>query len=65
MTAVLSYLLAWGLKAYALRDVELLDINADPLFDALRENPRFQQLTRRLGFSAAADAHVQPHGAEN
>jgi hypothetical protein len=33
------------------RDVQLLDINADLIFDPLRQNPRFQQLTRRMGFS--------------
>jgi TolB-like protein len=43
--------LDWLEKAYALRDVEVLDINADPRFDAARDHPRFRQLTRRLGFS--------------
>ncbi len=44
--------LDWLEKAYAQRDVELLDINVDPLFDPLRQNPRFQQLTRSIGFAS-------------
>ena len=44
--------LDWLEKAYALRDVQLLDVNADPIFDEIRENPRFRQLARRIGFAS-------------
>jgi serine/threonine-protein kinase len=57
--------LTWLEKAYALRDVQLLDINADPRFESLGEKPRFQQLVRRLGFSAPAGGHLQSDTARN
>jgi serine/threonine-protein kinase len=57
--------LDWLEKAYAARDVELLDVNADPQFDPLRQNPRFQQLTRRLGFGASPTAQAPAAGIAN
>ena len=36
-------------RAYALRALRLLYIEIDPRFDALRDDPRFEQLLRRLG----------------
>ena len=47
--------LDWLEKAYALHDVELLDVNADPQFDPIRQDSRFRDLLRRIGFSAPAD----------
>jgi serine/threonine protein kinase/tetratricopeptide (TPR) repeat protein len=57
--------LDWLEKAYTERDVQVLDVNGDPRFDAIRLNPRFQQLTRRLGFSASAEAAGQAGSAGN
>jgi TolB-like protein/DNA-binding winged helix-turn-helix (wHTH) protein/tetratricopeptide (TPR) repeat protein len=36
-------------KAYATHDLQLAHLNADLGFDPLRENPRFQDLVRRVG----------------
>ena len=36
-------------RAYAERDVWLTWLGVDPRFDALREEPRLQELLRRIG----------------
>ena len=40
----------WLEKAYEERNWYLVFINVDPTFDPLRDNPRFQQLLRRMKF---------------
>ncbi|MDQ3750364.1 MAG: protein kinase [Acidobacteriota bacterium] len=37
-------------KAYAEHDLQLQFLKADPAFDPLRDDPRFQDLIRRVGF---------------
>jgi len=37
-------------RAYDARDGQLLWLKIDPLFDSLRDDPRFQELTRKVGF---------------
>jgi TolB-like protein/DNA-binding winged helix-turn-helix (wHTH) protein/Flp pilus assembly protein TadD len=41
---------AWLEKAYQAHDWGLIEMNADPRFDSLRSDPRFQDLVRRIGF---------------
>jgi eukaryotic-like serine/threonine-protein kinase len=41
---------AWLEKAYAQRDTDLQWLKVAPVWDNLRSDPRFQDLTRRLGF---------------
>ncbi len=43
----------WLEKAYELRALLLLTINVDPRYDALRSDPRFDDLVRRVGFPEA------------
>ena len=55
--AALNYLMAgdtarafeWFEKAYEVRDPNLPYLNAYPLFDSLRSDPRLQSLLRRIG----------------
>ena len=41
--------LQWLEKGYQERDDLMIDLNVDPVFDALRSEPRFQDLVRRVG----------------
>jgi serine/threonine protein kinase/tetratricopeptide (TPR) repeat protein len=41
----------WLEKAYEARDVDLVTVNVEPVFDFLHFDPRFQDLLRRLGFT--------------
>ena len=40
---------AWLEKAYQVRDGNLTDLNSDPIWDALRSDPRFKDLVKRVG----------------
>jgi uncharacterized protein YpiB (UPF0302 family) len=44
--------IAWLERAYNERDSKLTYIKIDPAFDAIRSDPRFQQLVQRLGMPA-------------
>jgi len=44
--------LEWLEKAYEDRSMWLVFVNAYPIFDFLRPDPRFQDLVRRMGFSS-------------
>lgn len=39
----------WLEKAYQERSIKILDVKVDPDFDSLRGDPRFAQLTKRIG----------------
>jgi len=41
--------LAWLSKAYEERSSWLTEIGVDPVWDDLRDDPRFQDLLRRIG----------------
>jgi TolB-like protein/Tfp pilus assembly protein PilF/predicted Ser/Thr protein kinase len=41
----------WLEKAYEDRDVDLVTVSADPVFDFLHSDPRFQDLLRRIGLT--------------
>jgi TolB-like protein/DNA-binding winged helix-turn-helix (wHTH) protein/Flp pilus assembly protein TadD len=43
---------AWLEKAYAARSCWLIELNVDPAFRQLRDDPRFADLARRVGLSA-------------
>jgi serine/threonine-protein kinase len=43
--------MAWLDRAYAERSPTLYMLNAEPRWDTLRSNPRFQALLRRIGFA--------------
>ena len=45
--------LEWLEKAYEDRSMWLIFVNAYPIFDFLRPDPRFHDLVRRMGFSSA------------
>ena len=47
--------LEWLERAYADRNPSVILVNADPAFDSLRDNPRFQDLLRHLGFEPDAE----------
>jgi len=49
--------LAWLDRAERERAYWLISIHVNPWFDGLRDEPRFQQLERNLGFQAFAEAH--------
>ncbi len=42
--------MTWLERAYEEREALLLNAKTDPLLDALRSDPRFQDLLRRIGF---------------
>lgn len=44
--------LAWLEKTYQDRSSDLIWLKVEPLFDALRSEPRFQDLLRRVGLQA-------------
>jgi TolB-like protein/tRNA A-37 threonylcarbamoyl transferase component Bud32 len=41
---------AWLEKAYERRDGQLLGLRAEPMWDPLRDDPRFQNLVRRMNY---------------
>ncbi|HLE63696.1 MAG TPA: tetratricopeptide repeat protein, partial [Pyrinomonadaceae bacterium] len=44
--------IAWLEKAYQNREPRITFLNADPKWNSLRDDPRFQDLVRRVGFPA-------------
>ena len=42
--------MTWLERAYEERDLHLVLVNTDPRLDALRSDPRFDDLLRRIGF---------------
>jgi len=42
---------AWLEKAFAERSAGLTFLKAEPMFDPIRSDPRFQDLLRRVGFA--------------
>jgi len=42
--------LAWLMRSYQNRDIEVLSIHTLPEFDSLRSDARFQRLIRAIGF---------------
>ncbi|MGH9891553.1 MAG: TPR end-of-group domain-containing protein, partial [bacterium] len=42
--------IAWLEKAFVSKDSLLRDLRVDPSLDALRSDPRFADLVRRMGF---------------
>jgi serine/threonine-protein kinase len=46
--------MAWLEKAYAVRLPQLLHVPADPAFDGMRDDPRFEALMRKIGIPARA-----------
>ncbi|MDH2901347.1 MAG: adenylate/guanylate cyclase domain-containing protein [archaeon] len=45
----------WLEKAFDQRAGGLFKINVDPMFDSLRDEPRFQELVRKIGLSKSAE----------
>ena len=46
-----------------MRDVQLLDIIADPRFDAICENPRFRKIADGLGLTSGGNSTRPPASA--
>jgi hypothetical protein len=42
----------WLEESYKVRDVELYWLKAQPVFDILRNDPRYKELYRKIGFEA-------------
>jgi serine/threonine-protein kinase len=42
--------LDWLEKGYTEHSDSLISMKVDPIYDPLRENPRFQELLKRMGF---------------
>jgi hypothetical protein len=40
----------WLEKAIEVRDTNIVNLNADPLYKNLRSDPRFEELKTRIGF---------------
>jgi Flp pilus assembly protein TadD len=53
--------LAWLEKAYAAHAHDLLSLDADPWWDSLRADKRFQELRRKVGLAGLQDAGQQAH----
>ena len=47
---------AWLERAYRERDVGMVGVKAQPAFDSLRSDPRYDDLLRRVGFPESPDA---------
>jgi hypothetical protein len=47
----------WLEKAYAVRDGYLVHMKVSPQFDAVRGDPRFQDLLGRMNFPASESEH--------
>jgi serine/threonine protein kinase/tetratricopeptide (TPR) repeat protein len=56
--------LDWLEEAYRKRDEQLVMLAVDPAVDVLRPSPRFQDLLRRVGLTAAARAVPFPSGTQ-
>lgn len=41
---------AWLERAFEIRDPNLVRLNVGPLWDSLRDDPRYADLVRRIGF---------------
>jgi hypothetical protein len=41
---------AWLERAYQERNPDLIEVRAEPVFDRIREDPRFADLLRRVGW---------------
>ncbi|HSE95626.1 MAG TPA: hypothetical protein VLD61_07010, partial [Methylomirabilota bacterium] len=48
-----SQALDWLERAYEGRATYLTFVNVDPRFDAIRDDPRFRELVRRMGLPGA------------
>ncbi len=47
--------LEWLERAYEARDPNMVGIGGHPLFDSLRDDPRFQDLLRRMNLPGRVD----------
>lgn len=54
-----SYDIVWLDKAYEERIPQLLLIPFEPLIDPIRDDPRFQNLVKRIGIPVMASSKVR------